>query len=115
MHLGTHGWMMMAATALGAMAFSGDVAAGGENFDRTAASEALKSVDIGHCRTKKGPSGNGHVIVQYETSGVASAASADTPPFAGTKVGDCIAKAYKKTRIPAFAGTSVKVGKTFVL
>lgn len=89
-------------------------------FDRDAAANVLSSVNVQVCKpkgkkAKSAPVGEGHVIVTYAPSGVAQGATVDTPPFAGTKVGACIEKEYKKTRVPAFDGTPISVGKKFTL
>ena len=81
-------------------------------FDREAAATAMKAVDVGVCKKKKGPTGDGHVIVTFVASGSVSAAAVDAP-YAGTKVGACVVNAYKKAKIPAFNGASVNVGKKF--
>jgi hypothetical protein len=39
----------------------------------------------------------------------------DQPPFAGTAVGGCVAGKFRSAHIPAFAGGSVSVGKSFVV
>ena len=94
---------------------SGGVSARAEKFARAAAAQALQAVSIGQCKQKKGPKGSGHVVVRFRPSGTAEAAKTDTAPFAGTKVGSCIERAYKKARVPAFEGEAVTVGKKFVL
>ena len=91
---------------------AGDVSAG-DTFDRDAASSAMSGVEIGRCKAKKGPTGEGHVVVTFSPTGAAVSATVDRAPFAGTKVGTCVAKAYKKAKIPPFAGDPVTVGKLF--
>ncbi len=39
----------------------------------------------------------------------------DQPPFAGSAVGGCVAGKFRAAHIPAFAGGSVSVGKSFVI
>lgn len=104
--------LLALSSALGAHAAGKDGDAG---FDRDAAMNAMKSVDIGKCKKAKGPTGDGHVIVTFAPGGTASDATVDQAPFAGTKVGKCIATQYKKAKVPAFQGTAVSVGKKFQL
>jgi hypothetical protein len=111
-----------AAFGFGLACIAGDVsaadaaaapAAASDGFDRALALEAMNAVDVGHCKKAKGPKGEGHVIVTFAPAGVVAAANVDKAPFAGTKVGQCIAKEYKKAKIPAFRGEPVNVGKKF--
>jgi hypothetical protein len=112
-----------AAFGLGLACMAGDVSAAAPDpasatdggFDREAAATAMKAVDVAHCKKAKGPTGEGHVIVTFAPAGVVAAANVDRAPFAGTKVGQCIAKEYKKAKIPAFKGDAVNVGKIFKL
>jgi hypothetical protein len=84
-----------------------------DTFDRNAAASALSSVDVQACKRTKGPTGEGHVVVTFGKSGSATTATVDKPPYAGTRVGDCVAKRFKKATVPAFQGEPVTVGKTF--
>lgn len=97
---------------------AGDVRAQGKEpgaFDRDAAMSALKSVNLARCKKPKGPSGDGHVIVTFAPAGSAQEAVVDQAPFAGTKVGKCIASEYRKAKVPAFDGAAISVGKKFQL
>jgi hypothetical protein len=85
-----------------------------ESFDREAAAVALKGVDVTHCKTKNMPGGDGHVIVTFTPSGTASGAVVDRGPFAGPAA-KCIAKEYKRAKVPPFKGDAVSVGKNFTL
>jgi hypothetical protein len=112
------GMKLLLAIGVGLMALSGAdfaQAQGKETdaFDRDAASSALKSVNLARCKKPKGPTGDGHVIVTFAPAGRASEAVVDQAPFAGTKVGKCIATEYKKVKVPPFNGTAVSVGKKF--
>ena len=84
-------------------------------FDKEAAFAALSAVDVSGCRKDEGPFGEGHVVVTFAPSGAAKVAYADAEPFMGTPVGRCVEKSFKKTRVPAFAGEPVSVGKKFRL
>jgi hypothetical protein len=55
------------------------------------------------------------VNVTFEPSGKVSTADVDAAPFAGTQTGACIAAKFRAASIPSFAGSSVTVGKSFVL
>ena len=90
-------------------------AANDDDFNRDAAMESLSSVDVGHCKTKKGPTGEGHVVVTFAPTGSARGAVVDKGPFVGTKAGKCIVKAYKKAKVPPFKGDPVNVGKKFTI
>jgi hypothetical protein len=85
------------------------------DFDRAAATRALEAVDISMCKNPSAPSGQGHVVVMLQADGTASKADVDAPPFAGTEAGRCIARAYRRVRVPAFTGAPVTVGKRFNL
>jgi hypothetical protein len=84
-----------------------------DTFDRGAAASALSAVDVQACKRAKGPTGEGHVVVTFGSSGAATTAAVDKAPYAGTPVGQCIAKKFKKAKVPAFQGQPVTVGKTF--
>jgi hypothetical protein len=112
-----------AAFGFGLACIAGDVSAAGtaapgaaapsDGFDRALALDAMNAVDVTHCKKAKGPKGEGHVIVTFAPAGIVAAANVDKAPFAGTKVGQCIAKEFKKAKIPAFKGEPVNVGKKF--
>jgi hypothetical protein len=88
-------------------------AASEDPFSREAAAEALKGVDVGRCKVKNTPTGEGHVVVTFAPTGTAQDAVVDKGPFVGTKSEKCISKAYKGAKVPAFKGDPVSVGKTF--
>jgi hypothetical protein len=88
-------------------------AQGSDDFDRESAKSVLDSVDVSQCKVKKGPVGEGHVVVTYLPTGKAKVAVVDRGPFVGTKSEKCIVKVYKKTSVPPFKGEPVTVGKTF--
>src|SRR4051794_5357341 len=99
------------AVGVGFIALSGgsDAKASGKDtaFDRDAAMSALQSVNLHRCKKPKGPTGDGHVIVTFTPAGKATAAVVDQAPFAGTKVGKCIASEYRKVKVPAFEGAPI--------
>ncbi len=88
-------------------------AATDEEFSKEAAASALASVDVAKCKPKKGPTGEGHVIVTFAPAGNAQGAVLDQGPFVGTKAEKCIVKEYRRAKVPAFKGAAVSVGKKF--
>lgn len=82
-------------------------------FDKQAAVSALSSVDLVKCKTTNAPRGDGHIMVKFQPAGVATEAVVDKGPWVGTPVAKCIAKEFKKAKVPAFAGDVVQVGKSF--
>jgi hypothetical protein len=64
------------------------------------------------CGRAGGPSGRGKVTVTFAPSGKAVSASVD-PPFAGTPVGSCAVAAFRGAKVPAFAGSTQSVTKSF--
>jgi hypothetical protein len=82
-------------------------------FDKQAASTAIVTADLQKCRVPSVPRGEGHVIITYEPSGVASFANVDRGPWLGTPTAKCLAEQFKKTKVPAFKGGPVTVGKVF--
>ena len=82
-------------------------------FDKNAVSAVLSSVDLSKCRATNAPRGEGHVTVIYVSNGAAKEAKVDQGPLVGTPVAKCIARKYKETKIPAFKGDTLQVGKIF--
>jgi hypothetical protein len=82
-------------------------------FDKQAAVSALASVDLVKCKTTNAPRGDGHIMVKFMPAGTAAEAVVDKGPWVGTPVAKCIAKEFKKAKVPAFAGDVVQVGKSF--
>jgi predicted Zn finger-like uncharacterized protein len=78
-------------------------------FDRGAAHRALAGVNLSSCNA----TGAGHVKVTFEPDGSASAADVDDGAFVGTPTAACIARSYRATKVPAFSGPALTVGKTF--
>ena len=90
-------------------------AAADKPFDRGAAAAALGAVNVGACKKPDGPTGSGHVSVTFGGDGSVVSAVVDSPPFAGTPVGGCVAGKYRSARVPAFSGGNIKVGKSFII
>ena len=82
-------------------------------FDRQAAATVLSSVDLVKCKSTNAPRGDGHITVTFTPAGAATEALVDKGPMLGTPVAKCIAKEFKKAKIPAFKGDAVQVGKSF--
>jgi len=68
---------------------------------------------VGGCKKSDGPTGSGHIKITFAPTGSVASAQVDQPPFAGTAVGGCVAGKFRSAHIPAFAGSSVTVGKSF--
>jgi hypothetical protein len=111
-----HSWSLLAlALSAPLVVTSSDAAPNVQNdtFDRDAAVSALGSVDVQTCKRSKGPTGEGHVVVTFSAAGAAVTAVVDKAPYQGTPVGQCVAKKFKKAKVPAFQGQPISVGKTF--
>ena len=83
------------------------------DFDKTAAVTAITGIDLTKCKATNAAKGEGHVMITFNTNGDASEAKVDKGPWIGTPVAKCMAKEFKKTKVPAFKGEAVTVGKTF--
>ena len=122
--------LLMSASLLAAAAVAGDSWAGPKKpkapkpapptsteeaatFDRQAASSALSSVDLVKCKSTNAPRGDGHITVKFMPGGSAAEAVVDKGPMMGTPAAKCIAKEFNKTKVPAFKGDVVQVGKSF--
>ncbi len=91
--------------------------AGGAEFDRSAAKNALAraaSAAAG-CKKPDDPSGAAKVQVTFSSSGRVTVAKVSGPPFQGTPTGSCIAAAFRGATIPPFDGAPVSVSKDVVL
>lgn len=83
------------------------------DFDRTAASSAIAEVDLHKCKATNAAKGDGHVMITFAPAGSAQSAAIDKGPWVGTPVAKCMAKEFKKAKVPAFRGEAVTVGKSF--
>jgi hypothetical protein len=83
-------------------------------FDRGAAAQALGTIagSVGSCKREDGPTGTGRATVTFASSGRATSATV-SGAFAGTTVGGCVARLFRKARVPAFSGGAVTVAKRF--
>jgi hypothetical protein len=86
----------------------------GGPFDRSAAASALATVSVQHC-SASGQVGTGHVMVTFAPTGRVSEVVVDDANFNGTPAGRCVQTAFFDARVPPFAGSPVKVGKSFSL
>jgi eukaryotic-like serine/threonine-protein kinase len=86
-------------------------------FDRGAAITSLGPIASGaqSCKHADDPAGTGHVKITFAPSGTVQSAVVDTPPFAGTATGGCVAGRFRGARVPPFSGSPVTVGKSFII
>lgn len=82
-------------------------------FDRQAAFTAITDVNLSKCKVTNAAKGEGHVMITFTPQGIATAATVDKGPWVKTPVAKCMAKEFKKAKVPAFRGEPVTVGKTF--
>lgn len=84
------------------------------SFSRDAALSALSAAasSASRCRSNEGPFGAARIAVTFAPSGHATAAIIEGPPFAGTPVGSCIARAFREARVSPFSGAPVTVRKS---
>ncbi len=68
----------------------------------------------GGCKRADGPSGAGRATVTFAPSGSVASVSIGSP-FAGTAVGSCVAGRYRALTLPAFSGSPVTLGSSFVV
>jgi predicted Zn finger-like uncharacterized protein len=86
-------------------------------FSKASAISALGGAagSAGGCKKAGGPTGVGKVQVTFAPSGRVTSATVMGPPFAGTAVGGCVAGAFRRAHVPAFAGSPVTVSKSFAI
>jgi len=84
-------------------------------FSKASAISALSGAagQAGGCKKPGGPTGSGKVQVTFAPSGRVTSATVMGGPFAGTAVGGCVAGAFRRAKVPAFAGNPVTVSKSF--
>lgn len=83
------------------------------DFDKTAAVTAITEVNLSKCKTTNAAKGEGHVLITFAPTGTAQTALVDKGPWVGTPVAKCMAKEFKKAKVPAFKGEAITVGKVF--
>ena len=83
------------------------------DFDRQAAVSAINEVSLQRCKVTNAAKGDGHVTITFQPGGPAEKALIDKGPWVGTPVAKCMAKEFKKVKVPAFKGEPVTVGKSF--
>jgi hypothetical protein len=79
------------------------------------ASMATAASRAAMCSEPDGPRGSGRVAVTVAPSGRTTLALIEGPPFAGTTVGTCVARAFQGVTIPPFLGGYTKVYRTFTV
>ncbi len=82
-------------------------------FDRQAAVTAINEINLAKCKATNAATGDGHVMITFAPAGPAQNAVVDKGPWIGTPVAKCMAKEFKKAKVPAFKGEAVTVGKSF--
>lgn len=82
-------------------------------FDKAAAAAAITEVKLARCKATNAAKGEGHVLITFAPDGAARSALVDKGPWVGTPVAKCMAREFKKARVPAFRGDAVTVGKGF--
>ncbi len=84
-------------------------------FSKASAISALSGAagQAGSCKKPGGPTGSGKVQVTFAPSGRVTTATIMGGPFAGTPVGGCVSGAFRRAKVPAFAGNPVTVSKSF--
>ena len=78
------------------------------------ASTGLAGVRVRPCGQAGGPIGSGSAEVRFGADGTVSNAVVG-PPFAGTAVGACVERLYKKARIPSMPSAPPPVRVDFFL
>lgn len=86
-------------------------------FDKNAAAAALNqaAASASSCRSEGDPSGIAQVSVTFTSSGRATRATVNGPPFQGTPTGSCIAQKMRQASVPPFKGDLVTVQKRVVI
>lgn len=92
---------------------SAPVATPSTEFDRGAAASSIAEISLQRCKATNAPRGEGHVQITFTASGAVDKVTIDKGPWVGTPVGKCMAKEFKKAKVPAFKGESITVGKSF--
>lgn len=105
--------LAFACTLLVAASSSAKKPDAGPLFDRDAAAQALRSVELVKCKISGGPRGEGHALVTFVGDGTVRDVQVDRGPYVGSPVERCIVAQFKAARVPSFKGDAVKVGKTF--
>lgn len=95
------------------MGWNGGITTTSPAFDRSAAASALARVSVAHCASDA--SGPGHVSVTFSPDGSVAGVAVDGGPYGGTGSGRCVQTAFFNTRVPAFTGGAVTVGRSFVV
>jgi len=83
------------------------------DFDKQAAVTAITEVNLTKCKVTNAAKGDGHVMITFAPGGAVQTATIDKGPWVGTPVAKCMAKEFKKAKVPAFKGDAVTVGKSF--
>ncbi len=82
-------------------------------FDKSAAVTAIAEVNLQKCKATNAARGEGHVMITFSPTGAAQVVQVDKGPWVGTPVAKCMAREFKKAKVPPFKGDAVTVGKLF--
>lgn len=82
-------------------------------FSKSAAISALAAAAgrAAGCKQADGPSGGATVSITFAPSGRVTSSKVTGPPFQGTVVGGCIARAFRSASVPPFEGSPVTITK----
>lgn len=84
-------------------------------FDWGAAAASLLGIDVTRCFRVDGPTGEGRVNVTFAATGAVSHTEIEDGPFAGTKVGACVAARFRSAHVRRFSGAPVTIRWRFDL
>jgi hypothetical protein len=87
----------------------------GPVFDSSAASAALKAIDLSTCRRDCGPTGVGYAIVTFLRSGEVHAVEIDDGQFSRSLVGRCIVDRLSTAHAPRWTRGSASVPRFFTI
>jgi hypothetical protein len=84
-------------------------------FNRGAAVAAMSAAasQASGCKKPGGPTGSGKATLTFAPTGRVTSATVDSPPFAGTAVGGCVAAIFRRAKVPPFTGNPIRVSKSF--
>jgi predicted Zn finger-like uncharacterized protein len=84
-------------------------------FNRGAAVAAMSAAasQASGCKKPGGPTGSGKATLTFAPTGRVTSATVDSPPFAGTAVGGCVASIFRRAKVPPFTGNPIRVSKSF--
>jgi hypothetical protein len=86
-------------------------------LNRGAAIAALTAAAgaVAGCARPDGPTGRGRAMVTFSPDGPVSSVTLSPGEFNGNAVGSCVSGRFQRVRIPAFSGSPVTLGQSFVI